>query len=107
MQEFTKVMKALSVPNRGKMLKLLQRQVLCVGELQELLGLAQSTVSKHLKVLEGAGLVVAFREGPWVDYRLANDGSSPYVSSLLASLRHWLEDDAEVKELLISLSAFR
>jgi ArsR family transcriptional regulator, arsenate/arsenite/antimonite-responsive transcriptional repressor len=48
-------MKALSDPNRVKMFKLLQRRVLCVCEIQETLGLAQSTASEHLKTLEEAG----------------------------------------------------
>jgi ArsR family transcriptional regulator len=54
MREFIKVMKALSDPNRVKMIKMLQRRVMCVCELQGALGLAQSTVSKHLKILEEA-----------------------------------------------------
>ena len=49
MREFIKVMKALSDPNRVKMIKMLQRRVMCVCELQGALGLAQSTVSKHLE----------------------------------------------------------
>ena len=52
MKEFIKAMKALSDPNRVKIIKLLQRRVLCVCEIQEALGLAQSTASKHLKILE-------------------------------------------------------
>ena len=61
MREFIKVMKALSDPNRVKMVKLLQRRVLCVCEIQEALGLAQSTASKHLKILEEAGLITYFK----------------------------------------------
>ena len=49
MRDFIKVMKALSDPNRVKMIKMLQLRVLCVCEIQEALGLAQSTASKHLK----------------------------------------------------------
>ena len=50
MREFIKVMKALSDPNRVKMIKLLQRKVMCVCEITEALGLAQSSISKHLKI---------------------------------------------------------
>jgi len=99
MKEFIKVMKALSDPNRVKMLKLLQRRVLCVCEIQEALGLAQSTASKHLKILEEAGLIDYSKEGLWVNYRLADGAKSPYVASLLGNLRHWLEEDAEVLRL--------
>ena len=64
MKEFVKVMKALADPNRVKIIKLLQQKVMCVCELQGALGIAQPSVSKHLKILEEAGLV---------DYRKEDD----------------------------------
>ena len=103
MKEFIKVMKALSDANRVKMIKLLQRRVLCVCEIKEALGLAQSTASKHLKILEEAGLITYFKEGLWVNYRLADGTESPYVANLLGNLRHWLEADAEVQTLVTRL----
>ena len=57
MKSFVKVMKAFSDPNRVKIIKLLQQKSMCVCELQGALNLAQPTVSKHLKILEEAGLV--------------------------------------------------
>jgi ArsR family transcriptional regulator, arsenate/arsenite/antimonite-responsive transcriptional repressor len=51
MKEFIRVMKALSDPNRVKIIKLLQRRTLCVCEIKEALGLAQSSSNKHLKIL--------------------------------------------------------
>lgn len=103
MREFIKIMKALSDPNRVKMVKLLQRRVLCVCEIQEALGLAQSTVSKHLKILEEAGLITYLKEGPWVNYRLADGTGNPYVANMLGNLRHWLEDDEDVAGLVARL----
>lgn len=107
MREFIKVMKALSDPNRVKMLKMLQRRVLCVCEIQAALGLAQSTASKHLKILEEAGLITYAKEGLWVNYRLADGAANPYVASMLGNLRHWLEDDAQVARLLSVLPDIR
>ena len=103
MKKFIKVMKALSDPNRVKIIKMLQRKVMCVCEIKEALGLAQSTASKHLKILEEAGLITYFKEGLWVNYRLSDGATSPYVSSLLGNLRHWLEDDADVETLVAKL----
>ena len=100
MRDFIKVMKALSDPNRVRMVKLLQRKVLCVCEIKEALGLAQSTASKHLKILEEAGLITYSKEGLWVNYRLADGARNPYVASLLGNLRHWLEEDPEVEALM-------
>ena len=107
MRDFIKVMKALSDPNRVKMIKLLQRRMMCVCEIQEALGLAQSTASKHLKILEEAGLITYSKEGAWVNYRLADGGRNPYSASLLGNLRHWLEDDPEVAALAVRLPEIR
>ncbi len=96
MKTFVKVMKALSDPNRVKMLKMLQHRSLCVCEIQGALGIAQPTVSKHLKILEETGLVGSQKEGLWVNYFLADGQCSPYAASMLGNLRHWLESDPEV-----------
>ena len=56
MKAFVKVMKALSDPNRVKILKMLQHKAMCVCEMQVALKIAQPSVSKHLKLLEEAGL---------------------------------------------------
>jgi len=98
-KEFIKVMKALSDPNRLKLLKMLQRRMMCVCEIQAALEIAQPTVSKHLKVLEDAGLVCREKEGLWVNYSLSDGGRSPYAASLLGNLKHWLEDDTEIRDL--------
>jgi len=103
MQEFIKVMKALSDPNRVKLLKILQERMMCVCEIQAALGIAQPTVSKHLKLLEAAGLVGHSKDGLWVNYSLTNGSKSPYAASLLGNLRHWLNDDQEVAALRTSL----
>ena len=96
---FLKAMKALSDPNRVKIVKMLQHKSLCVCEMRAALGVAQPTVSKHLKILEEAGLVTYEKDGLWVNYRLTDGSSSPYVASLLGNLRHWLEDEPEVIRL--------
>ena len=93
-------MKALSDPNRVKIIKLLQQKVMCVCELQSALEIAQPSVSKHLRLLEAAGLVEYRKEGLWVNYYLADGKSSPYAASLLGNLRHWLNEDPEVSTLI-------
>jgi ArsR family transcriptional regulator len=107
MKIFLKVMKALSDPSRVKIMKMLQKRVMCVCEIKEALGVAQSTASKHLKILEDAGLITFHKEGLWVNYTLADGGNSPYAASLLGNLRHWLEDDPGVMELAKQLPQIR
>ena len=100
MKKFIRVMKALSDPSRVKILKMLQNRVMCVCEIKEALGLAQPTVSRHLKVLENAGLVGYKKDGLWVNYHLTDGDNSPYAANLLGNLRHWLQDDPEIEELV-------
>ncbi len=107
MKKFAKVMKALSDPGRIKIIKMLGHKVMCVCEMQSALGLAQSTVSKHLKILEEAGLIEFYKDGLWVNYRLSDGMDSPYASSMLGNLRHWLDDDPEMAELLKKLPEIR
>jgi len=107
MKEFVKVMKALSDINRVKIVKLLQHKMMCVCELQTALGVAQPTVSKHLKILEHAGLVISKKEGLWVNYYPADGSASPYAASMLGNIRHWLDHDPELKEIIERLPGIR
>lgn len=63
MREFINTMKGLSDPSRVKIIKLLQGRELCACHITQVLGLAQSTTSKHLKTLLAAGLVACTKEG--------------------------------------------
>lgn len=99
MKTFIKVMKALSDPNRVKMMKMLQDRPLCVCEIKELLGVAQSTTSKHLKILEDAGLVRSFKDGLWVNYSLSDGSDSPFAANMIGNLKHWLDNEPEIQQL--------
>jgi ArsR family transcriptional regulator len=107
MKPFIKVMKALSDPNRVKIIKMLQQRFLCVCEMRAALNIAQPTVSKHLKLLEDAGLVTSEKDGLWVNYRLTDGNSSPYAATVLGNLRHWLNDDTQVVDLVKKLPSIR
>ena len=100
MKPFIKVMKSLSDPNRIKIVKLLQQKGMCVCELQEALGISQPSVSKHLKILEEAGVVDYQKDGLWANYYLENTNNSPYVAAMLGNLEQWLDDDPQIVELL-------
>jgi ArsR family transcriptional regulator len=100
MKTFVKVMKALSDPNRVKIVKLLQQKMMCVCELRSALGISQPSVSKHLKILEEAGLVDYQKDGLWVNYYLADGNNNPYAASLLGNIKHWLNDDPDLADLM-------
>ncbi len=76
MRDFMSITKALADENRVRALLALRHGELCVCQITELFGLAPSTISKHLSILEQAGLVESRKEGRWVYYRLP-DGAPP------------------------------
>ena len=68
--EVTAAFRALAEPLRLQVLVLLQERELCVCELRDRLGIAQSKLSFHLKTLKAASLVHSRQQGRWVYYRL-------------------------------------
>lgn len=107
MKDFVKVMKALSDPNRVKIMKMLQHKTMCVCELRTALSITQPSVSKHLKILENAGLVDHSKDGLWVNYYLTDGADSPYAATILGNLRHWLEEEPEIAGLVRELPMIR
>jgi len=104
MKDFIKTTKALSDPNRVKIIKMLQHKSMCVCEVRTVLNVSQPTVSKHMKRLQEAGFVSFEKDGLGVNYHLADGSKDPYVATMPGSLRHWLEDDPEVLRLKNQLS---
>jgi DNA-binding transcriptional ArsR family regulator len=87
MLDFISITKGLSDENRVRALMMLRNGELCVCQLIEMLGLAPSTVSKHMSILRQARLVQARKEGKWMYYRLP-DGDAP--QSVLEAIR-WMQ----------------
>lgn len=98
MREILSIAKALSDPARVRTLALTGETDLCVCQLIEMLGLAPSTVSKHLQILAQAGLVVTRKEGRWVHVRLPRgEEASPAVRGALAWVKRALDGDAQAE----------
>lgn len=83
--------RAAADATRRRLLHLLGRGELCVGDLTEILALPQPTVSRHLAHLRHAGLVSIRRESPWVHYRLSVS-SDPVRLALLEAVRRCAHD---------------
>ncbi len=107
MDQFIKVMKALSDPSRLKIIKMLQHKPLCVCEIQKALDIPQPTASRQLKILEDAGLTVSRKSGLWVNYNLADGSDSPYSAVLLGVLKHWLDNDPGIVRMVKKLPEIR
>ncbi len=100
MKQLIRVMKAMSDPGRVNILKMLATKEMCVCEIQSVLGLAQPTISKHLKILEDAGLTESNKDKMWVNYRLANGSESEYAMAMLKHLKSWLNDAPDTQKLV-------
>ncbi len=96
MQDIMAMLKALADEKRMRMLHALKGGELCVCQLIALLGLAPSTVSKHLTILRSARLVDSRKEGRWMYYRLSREFRPPEAGKILAHLFSDMKDTSEV-----------
>lgn len=93
MNNLIKIFKALSDKNRLRILLMLTKRRLCVCEIQYILGLAISTVSKHLTILRDAGFVTDEKEGKWVYYSLNTATKDIMLTQMVLILPFYLNDD--------------
>jgi|APTNR8051073442_1049403.scaffolds.fasta_scaffold00006_351 ArsR family transcriptional regulator len=105
--EAARLFAALSDPTRLRLLLALRGGELCACQLIELVGLAPSTVSKHLALLRAAGLVAARKDGRWVHYRLAVRPDFPMVGSRAPALFQGLEKSPDLRADERRLKALR
>jgi ArsR family transcriptional regulator len=96
--ELEAALKAAGDPTRTRILKLLEAGPLCVCQVQAVLGLAPSTVSKHLTLLKSAGLVTDRRDGRWIHYALATEERNLHARAVLALLRGPLDREPSILE---------
>lgn len=87
-EELAEIFKALSDPTRLRLVKLLgdHQGALCVNALAHQLGVTQSAVSQHLRVLRQARLVQSERQGYHVHYSLDPDRLAQYRTQVRETL---------------------
>lgn len=98
MRNYQAITKALSDTTRIRMLCALKDGELCVCQLIELVGLAPSTVSKHLSLLHQADLVQSRKEGRWVYYRLPEKPLSKTADRMTKEMFRALDDDEQIAQ---------
>lgn len=103
MIESSKLFKALSDPNRLRIIGMLQNKSLCVCEITHILDLATSTVSKHLSILKSVDLIIDHKEGKWINYSLNHSIRDPLVISLLEELKPRFKTEKTFKADLIQI----
>lgn len=80
--------KALADETRLRLVRILGRHELSVGEIVTVLAMGQSRVSRHLGILVGCGLLRSRREGAWTFYSVA---ATEDAAAFLAAVRPWLD----------------
>jgi len=111
MRAFMAITKALSDQNRVSILLALEGRELCVCQIIQFLGLAPSTVSKHLSILKQACLIEDRKDGRWMYYRLAGDDAPTEVREALVwvcrsfadSPSHKIKKDAQRLQTILAL----
>jgi ArsR family transcriptional regulator, arsenate/arsenite/antimonite-responsive transcriptional repressor len=95
MRELMSVLKALADENRVRALTALSPGELSVYQIIELLGLAPSTVSKHMAILKQARLVDSRKQGRWMFYRLAKREAPVEARKIAAAVCKLFADTPE------------
>jgi ArsR family transcriptional regulator len=84
--QLAELAKALAHPARLRIVRLLQATPGCIGgDIVGAVGLAQSTVSEHLRILKAAGIIRGEIDGPRVCYALNPDALAP-LAAFITSL---------------------
>jgi len=85
-REVVRIFKALSDATRVEILRLLGEAPRNVTELTSLVGVSQPKVSRHLKILRDAGILVDVRRGKWVWYELAAHERGGATSTAISAI---------------------
>lgn len=96
-ENIDELFRAFSDRTRLRILHLLLRGEICVGDLATVLELSQPRASQHLASLRNAGLVVGRKEGLWTHYSLAAP-RSPFHKKLLECLQLCFAEVPELQE---------
>jgi ArsR family transcriptional regulator len=106
MNDLASIFKALADPIRLRILLLLASEgELCVCDLMAVLGLPQSTVSRHLAYLKRSGWLDGHRQGAWMYYRIRVE-SCPLCVELLSTLSNHAANRPEAVADRASLATF-
>jgi DNA-binding transcriptional ArsR family regulator len=100
-----KITAALSDGSRVRALLALRQGELCACQITELLGLAPSTVSRHIAILHEAGLVQLRKQGRWVYCRLPSQDAPQAVRKVLHWVQTALKQNPELKRDVRRLAA--
>jgi DNA-binding transcriptional ArsR family regulator len=90
-KDLTAIFAALADPTRRAIIERLASGEASAGELAEPFGISKPAISKHLKVLENANLIVRNKDAQWHRFQLQSD-SLRHASEWIARYRQFWED---------------
>ena len=93
-KQLTSVFAALADPTRRAIIERLALGEASAGQLAEPFGISKPAISKHLKVLENANLIVRKKDAQWHRFQLQSD-SLKAASDWIARYRQYWEDQLD------------
>ena len=68
-----KLLQAIAHPNRIRILEVVKKGMDCSCEIAPQLGMEQSNLSRHMKILVNSGILIPERDGVRINYRIADE----------------------------------
>lgn len=94
-EDMTALVKAISDPRRYEILTMIAVEPgICSCTILDKLGISQSTLSYHMRILYSSGLVKGYRQGKWLHYTLAANGVEAFLHLALRLRAGLLQGDA-------------
>jgi ubiquinone/menaquinone biosynthesis C-methylase UbiE len=99
LSHYTDLVKALADPTRLRIVALLEDAELTVNEITDVLGMGQSRISRHLKILADCGFLKFRRDGLWTFYVTMKEGGAySMMLPLLKSIKECSESLSDKKK---------
>ena len=95
----SEILTAISHPNRIRILKALKLRTLCNCEMMPMLGLEQSNLSRHLNSLVKSGILISWKDGLRVNYKVADEN---IFDILTLAEKIALKNISQVNELIVA-----
>jgi DNA-binding transcriptional ArsR family regulator len=92
------ILSALAHPNRIRIIEYLGKEIRCNCELAPALELEQSNLSRHLKILVQAGILISWKEGLRVNFKVADDRTFRILDSVATLARQHIDKSVEALE---------
>ncbi len=94
-KQIGKVFKALCDENRVQIVQLLQSGEKCACHISDALGIAQSKLSYHMKILCESGIIESWFVGKWTHYKISASGSEAAIKLLFELTKVSQQDNGE------------